>query len=34
MAFVFTIEGGKITAIELRADPARLAGIDLVVLES
>ena len=26
--------GGKITAIELRADPARLAGIDLVVLES
>jgi RNA polymerase sigma-70 factor (ECF subfamily) len=34
MAFVFTIEGGKITAIELRADPARLAGLDLVVLET
>jgi RNA polymerase sigma-70 factor (ECF subfamily) len=34
VAFVFTIVDGKITAIELRADPARLAGIDVVVLES
>jgi len=34
VAFVFTIEGGKITAIELRADPARLAGLDVVVLET
>ena len=30
----FTIAGEKITAIDLNADPARLAALDLVVLES
>jgi len=34
VAFVFTVVDGKITAIELRADPARLAGLDVVVLET
>jgi RNA polymerase sigma-70 factor (ECF subfamily) len=34
VAFVFTVEGGKITAIDLRADPAQLASLDVVVLET
>jgi hypothetical protein len=34
VVLAFTIAGEKIAAIELTADPVRLAAIDLVVLES
>ncbi len=34
VVFRFTIAGGKISGIELCAEPAKLAGLDLVVLES
>jgi len=34
VTFSFMITGEKITAIDLTADPARLAALDLVVLES
>ena len=34
VVFSFTIADGKIAAIDLLGDPARLAGMDLVILES
>jgi RNA polymerase sigma factor (sigma-70 family) len=33
VAFCFTVVGGKIVEIEVVADPARLSGLDLAVLE-
>jgi len=33
IVFGFTIEGGKIVAIDLLADPARLGELDLVILD-
>ncbi|HEV8565601.1 MAG TPA: hypothetical protein VGQ92_00720 [Actinoplanes sp.] len=33
VVFAFTIEGDRITAIDLLADPETLAGLDLEVLD-
>jgi RNA polymerase sigma-70 factor (ECF subfamily) len=33
VVFGFTITGGKIVAVEMVADPTRLAGLDLTVLD-